>query len=113
MFFQNIFPCSAESFSTLRRKSSHASPKKIILVDNKKYIAAIFNILVDNKKYDAENKHFYFGVRKYSPQCYLVQGESHAQIAFFKCAGVEELRFAVNEFDQQIVGIEGDNATHA
>ena len=38
-----------------REKSSNASLHKNILVENKKYIAVIFNIPDENKKYIVEN----------------------------------------------------------
>ena len=48
-------PCRTDYFPTLGLKSSNASLEKFILVGNKKYIAAIFNIIDENKKYDDEN----------------------------------------------------------
>ena len=49
--FQGFLP----SFRKLGSAFSHAGQKKIIPDENKKYIAAIFNILVGNKKYIVDN----------------------------------------------------------
>ena len=46
----------------------HAARSAIILDENKKYIAVIFNILVENKKYIAENNSLYRIVETYTAQ---------------------------------------------